>query len=144
MRRACPEWFESIIMTISRSRPGGIVFRIERSLIVCVVAISASAACTTANRQRPAPAPAEQPVRSASASAVLHQPWPPRHKGGVDLATGVYIREDDDLVVNTPLPIVLRRTYNSGDQFSRQFGVDAMHPGEWWIHGDGDPRVPWG
>ena len=73
-----------------------------------------------------------------------HPPWRPLHKGGADLSTGVYIREDDDLVVNTPLPIVLRRTYNSLDAFSRQFGLDATHSGEWWIYGKGDPAVPWG
>ena len=105
------------------------MFRIERSLVVWAVAISASAACTTANHQTPATAPAREPAPNASAAAVSHRPWRPLHKGGADLSTGVYVREDDDLVVNTPLPIVLRRTYNSGDQYSRQFGVDAMHPG---------------
>jgi YD repeat-containing protein len=67
----------------------------------------------------------------------------PRHKGGVDLSTGVYLREDDDLIVNTAMPLVLRRTYNSGDSHERQFGFDWTHPGEWWLHGDGDARVPW-
>src|SRR2546423_2854106 len=42
------------------------------------------------------------------------------------------------------MPIVLRRTYMSGDHRSRQFGIAAMHPGEWWIYGDNDPRIPWG
>lgn len=68
----------------------------------------------------------------------------PVHKGGIDISTGLYIREDDDLVVNTALPIVLRRTYLSGDHISRQYGVGATHPGEWWIYGDSDPRVLWG
>lgn len=120
------------------------VFRIERSLVVCVVAIAASAACATTNRQAPASAPAGAPAPSVGAAAVPHQPWRPLHKGHVDISTGIYIREDDDLVVNTPLPIVLRRTYNSGDGFPRRFGLDTTHPGEWWIHGDGDPGVPWG
>ena len=72
-----------------------------------------------------------------------HTAWRPLHKGHADLFSGVYIREDDDLVVQTSFPIVLRRTYNSGDGHSRQFGVDATHPGEWWLYGDNDPRVPW-
>jgi len=55
----------------------------------------------------------------------------------------LYIREDDDLVVTAPMPIVLRRTYLSGDRRSRQFGVGTTHPGEWYLHGDGDPRVSW-
>jgi YD repeat-containing protein len=78
------------------------------------------------------------------AGAFVHQPWRTLHKGHADIATGVYIREDDDLVVNTPFPIVLRRTYNSGDKHPRQFGIDATHPGEWWLYGDNDPRVQWG
>jgi len=127
-----------------RCRPGGrILFAIERSVVVCIVAIGAAAACLTTNRQTPTTAPT-QPVPSMNAPAVPHRPWRPLHKGGADLATGVYIREDDDLVVNTPLPIVLRRTYNSLDNRSRQFGLDTTHPGEWWIYGDSDPRVPWG
>src|SRR5205823_3634998 len=72
------------------------------------------------------------------------EPYWPVHKGGVDLSTGVYTREDDDLFMNTANPIVLRRTYQSADQHSRQFGINATHPGEWWLHGDGDQRVPWG
>jgi YD repeat-containing protein len=108
------------------------------------VAIGAFAACATTNRQMPATAPAEAAAPSVGAAAVPHPPWRSRHKGGADLSTGVYIREDDDLVVNTFLPIVLRRTYNSGDAFSRRFGLDTTHPGEWWIYGDGDPGVPWG
>jgi YD repeat-containing protein len=118
--------------------------RIERLLWVCVVAIGALAACATTNRQTPSSGPAEAPAPSVGAAAVPHPSWRPLHKGGADLSTGVYIREDDDLVVNTPLPIVLRRTYNSGDAFSRPFGLDTTHPGEWWIYGDGDPGVPWG
>jgi YD repeat-containing protein len=120
------------------------VFRIERALVVCVVAIGASAACTTTNRQTPPAALAEGPAPSVGPAAVSHQHWRSLHKGFADLSTGLYIREDDDLVVNTPLPIVLRRTYNSGDGLPRRFGLETTHPGEWWIYGDGDPGIPWG
>ena len=88
-----------------------------------------------------------QPASQSSSSAqplVRHSPSRPIHKGGADLATGAYVREDDDLVVDTPLPIVLRRTYNSQDRHPRQFGTDTTHPGEWWIYGKGGPSVPWG
>ena len=119
------------------------VLTIEQTIVVCVTVITgASVACATANRHTPAPAPTTDSARTAS--AVSHQPWRPLHRGGADLSTGVYTREDDDLVVNTPLPIVLRRTYNSGDDRSRLFGFATTHPGEWWLYGDGDPRVPWG
>jgi hypothetical protein len=77
----------------------------------------------------------------SATSAAPHTPWRPLHKGGAYLSTGVYIREDDDLVVDTPFPIVLRRTYNSADGHARQFGANATHAGEWWIYGKSDPRA---
>jgi len=73
------------------------------------------------------------------------QPAPPYplHQGRLDLSTGIYVREDDDLLINTSMPIVLRRTYNSGDGHTRQFGMNTSHNGEWWLYGNGDPRIPW-
>jgi len=83
-----------------------------RSLAVWTVGI-AMAACTPAvRRSHVAPVPGESAASTTAPASVLQRP---RHKGGVDLSTGLYGREDDDLVVNTPMPIVLRRTYNSGD-----------------------------
>src|ERR1700722_17886464 len=114
---------------------------IERAL--CVAAIGASAACATTNRQPSSIALSEGPAPAMGPAGVSHRPWRPQHKGSADLSTGVYAREDDDLVVNTPLPIVLRRTYNSGDGFSRRFGLDTTHPGEWWLYGDGNSGIPW-
>jgi YD repeat-containing protein len=120
-------------------------------LIVCC-----STACMRPGRPSPAAPARVTPSTPAAASTVppateitslaearraSHRPI---HKGFAELATGVYIREDDDLVVNTSNPLVLRRTYNSLDGHSRQFGFDATHSGEWWIYGDGDPRIPWG
>lgn len=66
----------------------------------------------------------------------------PRHKGYVDLATGLYIREDDDLVVEGTPPLVLRRTYLSRYRVSREFGVGTSHNGEWYLIGDAD-RFEW-
>lgn len=54
----------------------------------------------------------------------------PRHDGRVDLATGRYIREDDDFVLTGTPPIVLTRTYVSGDRVSRQFGIGTTNNGE--------------
>jgi YD repeat-containing protein len=96
----------------------------------------------TARLIRSAPPEVQSP--SSPPAAARHAAWRPIHEGHADLATGVYVREDDDLVVDTPFPIVLRRTYNSADGHPRQFGNDTTHPGEWWIHGNSDPRVPWG
>jgi YD repeat-containing protein len=106
--------------------------------IVCAAALVLSA-CATAHHHPALP----RSVNNAT-PPIRHDLWRPLHKGHADLSSGVYIRVDDDLVINAPLPIVLRRTYNSGDQHSRHFGMDATHPGEWWIHGNSDPRVPWG
>lgn len=76
--------------------------------------------------------PASQ-LPSSTPEAVLHAPWRPLHKGHANLSSGTYIREDDDLVVDTPFPVVLRRSYNSADKHVRQFGTNATHMGEWWI-----------
>jgi YD repeat-containing protein len=63
--------------------------------------------------------------------------YEPLHKGGVSTEIGLYTREDEDLIVPDVVPLVLRRTYLSGDHVSRQFGVGATHPGEWYLIGDG-------
>ena len=60
----------------------------------------------------------------------------PKHKGGADLATGLYVREDEDIVINgTPL-LILRRTYLAKYRVSRHFGVGTTHNGEIYLHGD--------
>jgi YD repeat-containing protein len=110
--------------------------------VFCALLAAAGGACTTTSRQGGAGRSPAEPAHGAVAA--YHAPWRPKHQGGVDLSTGYYLREDDDLVIDTPFPLVLRRTHNSADTVSRQFGVGAMHPGEIWIHGDSDPRIPWG
>jgi YD repeat-containing protein len=66
----------------------------------------------------------------------------PVHKGHVDISTGLYIREDDDLIVPDTPAFRLRRTYLSGDRISRQFGAGTTHEGEWYLIGDAD-RFQW-
>lgn len=116
--------------------------RLELMILVCVV-VGTCAACRTSNIRTPAALPDQKPAQAAPRQDIPHPRWDSLHKGGAYLATGVYVRDDDDLVVDTPLPIVLRRTYQSGDGHSRQFGMNATHSGEWWLYGDGDPRVSW-
>jgi YD repeat-containing protein len=101
-------------------------------------------ACSHAVRQAPATAAVDSEGPPAVPAAPPRPAYRPLHKGYADLSTGLYFREDDDLFLNTAMPLVLRRTYNSGDGYSRQFGVNTTHNGEWWIYGDGDPRIPWG
>jgi YD repeat-containing protein len=114
-----------------------------RSIVTWLLAMSTCAACTPATTRMLATLAGAQ-YEDTGTQAGLRLGYFPKHKGGGDLSTGVYTREDDDLVVNTTMPLVLRRTYNSGDTFPRQFGMNVTHAGELWIHGDGDPNVPWG
>jgi len=67
----------------------------------------------------------------------LDASYVPRHKGGVDRSTGLYEREDDDLVLKATPPFILRRTYRTNDRRSLEFGVGASHNGEWYLYGDG-------
>ncbi|MGE5816269.1 MAG: DUF6531 domain-containing protein [Acidobacteriota bacterium] len=73
----------------------------------------------------------------ALTAAAACAPYQPRHKGGIDPSSGIYSRDDEDIVVLDSLPLVLKRTYLSGDHASRQFGVGGTHAGEWYLIGDG-------
>jgi YD repeat-containing protein len=59
-----------------------------------------------------------------------------RHKGHIDLSTGHYVREDEDLVVRGTPALILRRAYLSEYRVSKEFGVGAMNGGEWYLIGD--------
>ena len=82
------------------------------------------------------------PSRGGPAAQDLPDSYIPRHKGHIDLSTGLYIRENEDLIVRGTPPLVLRRTYISRFRESKQFGVGAMHNGEWYVIGDGT-RFQW-
>jgi YD repeat-containing protein len=60
----------------------------------------------------------------------------PLHKGSIDLATGLYVRRNEDLIVDGEPPLVLRRTYLSGYRVSQHFGIGATHDGEIYLVGD--------
>jgi YD repeat-containing protein len=64
------------------------------------------------------------------------------HKGGVHLGTGLYIRNDEDLIVPGTPALILRRTYLSGYRVSREFGIGTTHNGELYLVGDPD-RFQW-
>jgi YD repeat-containing protein len=82
-------------------------------------------------------------TKPAAAAAASPRPYRPTHQGGINLPTGLYLRDDDDLFLETAMPVVLRRTYMSGDGHMRRFGMNMSHSGEWWLSGDSDPSVPW-
>jgi YD repeat-containing protein len=68
--------------------------------------------------------------------------YEPVHRGHVDLATGLYIREDEDIVLGSSPAFAWRRTYLSGDHVSRHFGIGTTHNAEWYLIGDSQ-RFAW-
>jgi YD repeat-containing protein len=69
--------------------------------------------------------------------APLGDGYRPLHKGHIDMATGLYVREDEDMVLRAAPSFVLRRTYRTRDGRSRAFGVGASDSGDWYLIGDG-------
>ena len=59
-------------------------------------------------------------------------------KGGepVDLATGLFVYNQTDLVVPDAIPINLTRTYRPADTRSRAFGIGSTHPYDIFLVGD--------
>ena len=57
----------------------------------------------------------------------------------VDLATGMFVLRQTDLVLPDIVPVVLRRTYRSGDTISRAFGVGGNHPYDIFLVGTSNP-----
>ena len=78
-------------------------------------------------------------LRPVSAEA-QHREFPdsyqPRHKGHVDLGTGLYIRDDEDLIVRGVPALVFQRTYRSRDRDVRELGIGTTHSGELYLIGD--------
>jgi YD repeat-containing protein len=77
-----------------------------------------------------------RPVRGAAPATALPRGYRPLHKGHIDTATGLYVREDEDLILSAAPFFILRRTYRTLDPRSRAFGVGASHTGEWFLIGD--------
>jgi YD repeat-containing protein len=80
--------------------------------------------------------------RKAKVSHDLPSWYRPRHKGGVDVSTGLYVREDEDLVLRRTPPFLFTRTYLAGDHVSRQLGVGTTNNAEWYVIGD-SARFQW-
>lgn len=68
----------------------------------------------------------------------LPDPYAALHKGRVDPGTGLYIREDEDLVVRGTPPLVLRRVYVSNNRTAKEFGIGTTHSAERYLVGDND------
>jgi len=84
-------------------------------------------------------------LRAAPFEAEPHDLDPgyePMHKGHISLSTGLYIREDEDLIVHGTPTLVLKRTYRSGFHIQREFGLGTWHNGGRLLEGDAD-RFSW-
>ena len=68
--------------------------------------------------------------------------YQPLHKGYIHLGTGLYIREDEDLIVRGTPTVFLRRTYRSGFHVQREFGIGTTHNGGLLLEGDAE-RFQW-
>jgi YD repeat-containing protein len=77
-----------------------------------------------------------------SAPHDLEPGYEPRHKGHVDVSTGLYVREDEDVIMSRTPPFLLTRTYLSGYHASRHFGVGTTSNAEWYLIGD-PARFQW-
>src|SRR5712671_4392850 len=77
-----------------------------------------------------------RPTSGVAVTRELPASYHPRHKGGVDPSTGVYVREDEDLILRRPPSFLVTRTYLSGDRVSRSFGVGTTSNAEWYLIGD--------
>ena len=84
-------------------------------------------------------------LQAAPLAAQQHDVDPdyePLHKGYISLGTGIYVREDEDLIVRGTPAVFLRRTYRSGFQIKREFGIGATHNGALLLEGDPE-RFQW-
>ena len=68
--------------------------------------------------------------------------YEPLHKGAAYLSTGIYSRENEDLIVRGTPPLILKRTYLSGYNKPLAFGIGTTHSGDIWLRGDGQ-RFQW-
>jgi YD repeat-containing protein len=71
----------------------------------------------------------------AADSSELPESYTPLHKGYVDLSSGLYVREDEDIVLSGSPSFVWRRAYLSRDRGARHMGIGTTHNAEWYLMG---------
>ncbi len=98
--------------------------------------------------------PEKGKVQSSSVWCAIFIGWPglappigPPAGGGavdgdpVDLSTGLFVYEKQDLVVNDELPLSQTRTYRQNDVLLRAFGIGSTHPLDIFLVGIHDEQV---
>lgn len=112
-------------------------------LTMAVALILATTSCIGAGRTRSGPVSNPARTQPEDPQEITRRVYQPLHKGYIDFATGLYVREDDDLILAAgPSPVRLRRTYLSRDRVSRHFGIGTTHSGEWYLIGNRE-RLTW-
>lgn len=76
------------------------------------------------------------PGPSTKESSDVTRYYAARHKGSVDLATGLYVREDEDIVLEKAPAFIWRRAYLSRDRVARHMGIGTTHNADWYLIGD--------
>jgi YD repeat-containing protein len=112
-------------------------------LTMAVALILVTTSCIGAGRTRSLPVSNPARTQPAEPQDLTRRLYRPLHKGYIDFASGLYVREDDDLILLAgPSPVRLRRTYLSRDRVSRHFGIGTTHSGEWYLIGNPE-RLTW-
>lgn len=73
---------------------------------------------------------------SRASSADLPISYSGLHRGYIDLSSGLYVREDEDIILSKAPAFIWRRAYLSRDRVARHFGIGTTHNAEWYLMGD--------
>ena len=108
----------------------------RRLIVACLSAAATIAALRWAGPISSGALDLLRPVGGEAKHREFPDSYQPRHKGYVDFGTGLYIRDDEDLIVRGVPAIVFQRTYRSRDREVRELGVGTTHNGELYLVGD--------
>jgi len=106
------------------------------TLIVLIAATTLVLAVVYVSRFASGAMALSRQVAGAAPMPPMPEGYRPLHKGHIDLATGLYVREDEDVVLPGAPSFVLRRAYRTRDRRSRAFGVGASDTADWYLIGD--------
>src|SRR5215471_19652530 len=88
------------------------------TLIVLIAATTLVLAVVYVSRFASGAMALSRQVAGAAPMPPIPEGYRPLHKGHIDLATGLYVREDEDVVLRGAPSFILRRTYRTRDRRS--------------------------